>query len=49
MRAKLNHFRLLAIAFLMLLLPKQLAAYTLNTRVRVNKFLLKVGNLVRFL
>lgn len=34
MRAKLNHFRLLAIAFLMLLLPKQLAAYTLNEIVK---------------
>lgn len=28
MRVKLNHFRMLIIAFLMLLLPKQLAAYT---------------------
>lgn len=34
MRVKLNHFRMLIIAFLMLLLPKQLAAYTKNDIVK---------------
>ena len=34
MRVKLNHFRMLIIAFLMLLLPKQLVAYTKNDIVK---------------
>ena len=34
MRVKSNHFRMLIIAFLMLLLPKQVAAYTKNDIVK---------------